>query len=289
MEGMNMKDFDINITIVGLGLIGGSYAMAIKELNPRNIWGVDIDQDALHYAEEYGIIDHGYTNPALPLSKSDLVIICLYPSATIDFVRENLTNFKTGSIITDAAGVKERLLQEIAEILPATLQFIGGHPMTGREYSGIRYAMGDLFLGANYILTPTAQNDEKSLKLIEQLAILIGCQNVIRVKPQVHDQFIAYTSQLPHLIANALIDGKIYEQTKYFVGGSFSDATRVAKINLELWPELLLENSVNLLESIEQFEYNLQALKEAIVLQDKNSLIEIFARGNDKNDAIKGN
>jgi prephenate dehydrogenase len=279
---MDMNEFDLNITIVGLGLIGGSYAMAIKELNPRNIWGVDIDNDALQYAEAYGIIDQGYSDPTEPLANSDLVIICLYPSETIEFMKKNLANFKPGTLITDATGIKERVLKEITEILPTNLQYVGGHPMAGREYSGIRYAMGDLFLGANYILTPTPQNDEASLQLIEQLATRIGCKSVMRVTPQAHDQYIAFTSQLPHLLASALVDGNINEQTKYFVGGSFADGTRVAKINLELWPELLLENGANLLEPIERFEENLRAMKEAILSKEKEDLINIFARGNEK-------
>lgn len=281
-----MRGFDINITIVGLGLIGGSYAMAIKELEPRNIWGVDIDEDALRYAEAYGIIDQGYTDPREPLAKSDLVIICLYPQDLIDFMKLNLENFKPGAIITDAAGIKERTLAEITEILPDNLQFVGGHPMTGREYSGVRYAMGDLFLGANYILTPTAKNNEESLELVERLAIRIGCQRVIRVTPHNHDQMIAYTSQLPHLLASALIDGNIDEETKYFVGGSYADATRVAKINLALWPDLILENGENVLCELDHFERNIAAMRSAIERKDKAGLTAIFARGNEKKEAM---
>lgn len=284
-----MNDFDLNITIVGLGLIGGSYAMAIKELNPRSIWGVDIDEDALSYAEAYGIIDQGYTDPTEPLAKSDLVIICLYPQSVLDFVKTHLHHFKLGAVITDATGIKERMLAEIEEILPDNLQFVGGHPMTGREYSGVRHAMGDLFLGANYILTPTARNDESSLQLIEQLAMRIGCKRVIRVTPQSHDQIIAYTSQLPHLLASALIDGNIEDQTKYFVGGSFADATRVAKINLALWPDLILENGENVLRELDHFEGNMAALRSAIEQRDKAGLTAIFVKGNEKKEAMQDN
>jgi prephenate dehydrogenase len=161
--------------------------------------------------------------------------------------------------------------------------------MTGREYSGVRHAMGDLFLGANYILTPTARNDESSLQLIEQLAMRIGCKRVIRVTPQSHDQIIAYTSQLPHLLASALIDGNIEDQTKYFVGGSFADATRVAKINLALWPDLILENGENVLRELDHFEGNMAALRSAIEQRDKAGLTAIFVKGNEKKEAMQDN
>ena len=152
---------DFNITIVGLGLIGGSFAMALRNLNPKNIWAIDIDKETLRVAEKMNIIDKGYLSPEIPLSNSDIVILAVYPQKTINFVKNNMNLFKSGAVITDTAGIKSNLIHEIMPVLRGDLDFIGGHPMAGKEESGLKAASKDMFKNANYIITPINGNKEE--------------------------------------------------------------------------------------------------------------------------------
>ncbi|TCO73811.1 prephenate dehydrogenase [Marinisporobacter balticus] len=276
-----MEDFDFNITIVGLGLIGGSYAMALKDLNPKNIWAVDIDKNALKTAQELGIIDQGYVDPEIPLKNSDIVILCIYPNLAIEFIKEQMDHFKTGAIITDTAGIKEKLLSKINGFVRTDIDFIGGHPMAGREYKGLSFASKDIFDGANYILTPIEQNKKENIQRIEYMIKGIGCKNIIKIDPKKHDEIIAFTSQLPHIVAAALMNGAKEENTHLFVAGSFKDATRVARMNTKLWSELLIENRENTIEQIERFEKYMTEIKNTIINNDQVTLEELFenARG----------
>lgn len=278
---MDFSDF--NITIVGLGLIGGSFAMALKELKPKNIWAIDIDSSVLKTAEMMNIIDKGYTSPQIPLMDSDVVILAVYPQKTIDFLKTNMNLFKSGAVITDTAGIKSDLLREIMPILRADLDFIGGHPMAGKEESGLKAATPDMFKHANYILTPIDKNKEKNINLIKSIAVDMGCKRVVYLTPLKHDAIIAYTSQLPHIIAVSLIDcnSSIMELSK-FVGEGFKDTTRVATINEELWPELLLFNRENIIEKIEDFENNIKEIKNAILNGDEVFLKKRFQRATNK-------
>lgn len=260
---MDISDF--NITIVGLGLIGGSYAMALKELKPRNLWAVDIDKKSIEIAEKNKIIQRGYLKPEIPLGNSDLVIICLYPNQVAKFIRDNLGCFKSGAIITDVAGIKSKIIGEINSFIPESLDFISGHPMAGNEHRGICHAAKEIFKNANYIITPHSKNKGENVEFLEALALKIGCKNVVKVTPEKHDRIIALTSHLTHVIAVSLVNSNILDiDTKQFIGGSFKDASRVALINSQLWPQLLVDNKENIVEQIEIFEENLRNIKEAI-------------------------
>ena len=278
---------DFNITIVGLGLIGGSFAMALRELKPKNIWAIDIDEDALKAAEEMNIIDKGYTNPEIPLSNSDIVIIAVYPQKTIDFVKSNMNSFKSGAVITDTAGIKSDLIHEIMPVLRKDLDFIGGHPMAGKEESGLKAASKDMFKNANYILTPINGNKEENIHLVTEIVRGMGCKRVVHLTPKEHDDIIAYTSQLPHVIAVSLIDcNSAIKGMSQFIGGGFKDTTRVATINVELWPELLLYNKVNIISKIEDFEKNIREIKTAIINNDEIFLKKRFESATKKRKEI---
>jgi prephenate dehydrogenase len=270
-------DFNLNITIVGLGLIGGSLAKALKELNPKKIYGIDCDERAIKNAVNLGIIDEGYINGDVALPESDLVIIALYPKECIKFVRENRNNFKTGAILTDTCGVKQVIIEEMNSLLPSEIEFVGGHPMAGKESKGLAYASKDLFIGSNYIITPHNKNIEESLRLIEKMAYAIGCKNVIRVEGEEHDRIISFTSHLPHVIAVSLMNSDMLKDfLGLFVGGSFKDATRVAEINSKLWLELFTINSEKIIEEIEKFEGKLIDVKEAIKNKNTEALEDFF-------------
>lgn len=275
---MDEGGFDFNITVVGLGLIGGSYAKALKKLNPKKLYGIDTNKESINNALKMGIIDEGFTDGSIVLKKSHLIIIALYPSDTIKFIQDNVQNIKQGSIITDTCGLKQNIIEKTNRILPETIEFVGGHPIAGKESQGFGCSSKNIFLGANYIITPTEKNSEKNVKLVENMAKAIGCKNVVRVSPQEHDKIISLTSQLPHIVAISLMNSDIPSDIgNSFIGGSYKDATRVAAINIPLWSELLTQNSDNLVIEIEKFENTLSKLKQAIKAKDICSLEDIFA------------
>lgn len=274
-----MEYSDFNITVVGLGLIGGSLAMAInKKIKPKNLWGVDIDKESLNLAMASRIIDKGFPDPKEPLQKSDFVFICLYPSAIVEFVKENIESFKPGAIVTDVAGLKESVIREISPVLRNDIDFIGGHPMAGNEFKGIKYASEKIFDGANYIITPSAKNKRANISVLKDMILKIGFANIIEMTPEEHDDMVAFTSHLPHIIALSLILNPIIENKNICTGGSFRDATRVAKLNSDLWSELLLKNSINVVKYLETFESNVQEFKKAILNNDEKYLKELFAK-----------
>ncbi len=281
-----MLELDFNITIVGLGLIGGSFAMALKDLNPKNLWAVDINEEVIKTAEKMEIIDRGYTNPETPLKKSDIVIMCIYPKLMVKFIKNNMKNFKPGSIITDTAGIKEKLVEEIDTSIREDVDFIGGHPMAGRESKGLGYATKDIFNNANYLITPTDKNKEENIKIVEELVRAIGFKNIVRLDSKQHDEIIAFTSHLPHIVASALINSDSRNDTKFFVAGGYKDATRVARINEELWAELIMDNCNNNLKQIEIFEKSIANFKRAIMNNDRESLKILFRKGSQKREEL---
>lgn len=271
-----MRDLNLSITVVGLGLIGGSLAMALRELSPKALYAVDINEETLREAKAVGVIDEGYKSPEIPLKKSDLVIISVYPKDSLKFIRENIHNFKTGAIVTDTVGIKEKMMEEMSQIAKGNFDFIGGHPMAGREVSSFKYATKDLFKDASYILTPMENSKAENIQLLEQIAKGIGCNKVITVNSKKHDEMIAYTSQLPHVVAAALVENDLILESDGFVGGSFKGATRVANINEELWSQLMIENKDNLINQIEIFEKSIKRIKDSIEKEDYEGLKNIF-------------
>jgi len=274
-----MEFTNFNITVVGLGLMGGSLAMAIsKKIKPSNLWGIDTDRETLNFAKASGVISEGFAAPGEPLGKSDLVFICLYPKAAVRFIKENMEHFKSGAIVTDITGLKKAIIREISPIVRDDIDFIGGHPIAGNEFKGIKFASEKLFEGADYILTPSAKNKKENISLIKDLIFKIGFAKVIEMTPDEHDDMVAYISHLPHILALSLVLNPIIEKNSLCTGGSFRDATRVANINGDLWTELLLENASNVLRHLEIFQSNLQEFKKVIANKDAVHLKELIAK-----------
>jgi prephenate dehydrogenase len=268
-----MDGLDFNITVVGLGLIGGSFAMALKDLKPKNLWGIDIDKNTIETAENMGIIDKGYSNAEIPLKDSDIVIIALYPNLTEKFIKENNEFFKSGAIITDSSGIKEALVRNVNSFIREDVDFIGGHPMAGRESKGLAYASTEIFHNANYILTPTASNKIMNINILECIIKKLGCKNVVKIDPRDHDEIIAYTSHLPHIIAAALMNSdNLPIETEKFIAGGFKDVTRIADSNADLWAELLMGNADNIINTLEIFEENIKAIKNALKVKNEVSI-----------------
>ncbi|WP_315081064.1 prephenate dehydrogenase [uncultured Clostridium sp.] len=277
----------MNVVIVGLGVIGGSFAMALKDAGYKDVYGIDNNEDTLLKAEKLNLIRRGYTDGNEILKDADLIIISIYPKLVKDFIKNNIDNFKYGAVITDATGIKKMFINDIVNILPSNIDFVFGHPMAGREKKGIDFASNDVFKGANYILTPTSKNKEENLKLVENLAYEIGFKRVKRISPEFHDEMIGFTSQLPHSLAVALVNSDLEgRDTGSFIGDSYRDLTRIANINEDLWSELFLGNKENLLKSIESFECELDKIKDAIKDDDKESLKKLFIKSTKRREKL---
>ncbi len=274
---MEEGSFRKNIAVAGLGLIGGSYAMALRQLNAGKILGIDTDKKVLDKAVACGIIDEGCADAGEMLSESDIVIIALYPMDTIEFLKNNAKFFKTGAIITDTCGIKKPIIDAARKILPERAEFVGGHPMAGNEFQGFDAASGELFLDTNYIVTPHEGNSEKGIETVEGIASAIGCKRVTRIDAEAHDRMISFTSQLPHIVALSFANLVMREPgMSVFAGRSFKDITRVAAMNKELWTQVFSMNDTNIINRIEDMEKILQKLKNAIKAQENGSLQKLF-------------
>ena len=277
----------MKIVVVGLGVIGGSFTMALKEAGYDDVYGIDINEESLEKAKKLGLIKDGFTSGEEIVKSADFIIISLYPRLVKKFIIDNKDNFKDGAVITDATGIKKLFIEDIVKILPENIDFVFGHPMAGREKKGIDFASSTVFKGANYILTPVARNKEENLNMIEDLVYKIGFKRVKRITPEYHDEMIGYTSQLPHSLAVALVNSDVEgRETGSFIGDSYRDLTRIANINEDLWSELFLGNKANLLASIENFEIELDKIKDAIENDDKEALKEIFIKSTKRREKL---
>ena len=261
------------LVVVGLGLIGGSLAMALDGFEDFEIVGVDVSQPTLRYAREHHVC-HRVTEEAGPeLAAADVVILCQHPRGIVRFLEEHKDGFKAGALVTDVCGIKTAIM-EGAQVLPDTVDFIGGHPMAGKETSGIEHACADMFRGAHYLLTPREGSLPEHVALMERLAAYIGCRDVVKTTPQRHDAIIAYTSQVMHIMAVAVCDDPDLFECKGFEGGSFRDCTRVAALDVPLWTQLFSMNAPALCKVIQNLEDNLRAYREAIQSGDTGLLAD---------------
>ena len=269
----------MKIVIVGLGVIGGGYAMALKEAGYEEVYGIDKNIDTLRKAKALGIIKEGYEDEKEIIKGADLIVLAVYPNLVKSFIINNKDSFKDGTIITDVTGIKQLFINEIINILPENVDFVFAHPMAGREKKGIDYATNQVFKGANFLITVTDKNKDKNVDIIENLAYKMGFNNVKRICPKYHDEMIAFTSQLPHALAVALINSDIEgRNTGEFIGDSYRDLTRIANINESLWSQLFLGNKENLLKAIYNFEKELDKIKDSVKNEDKETLQKLFIK-----------
>lgn len=266
----------MKITVVGLGVIGGSFVKALKGKG-YEVYGIDTDQQTLDMAKEEGCIIEGYLDGKDIIPETDLTIICLYPSLVLDFIKNN--QFKPGSIVTDAVGIKSYFLREALSIIPDDVEYISIHPMAGREKKGYQYASKQVFENANFIIVYHHDNKKSTIDFVQEFSKQLGFRSVKIMSPEAHDEIISFTSQLPHCLAVALMnsDDQKYETGKY-IGDSFRDLTRIANINEDLWDELFMNNKQYLLASIERFEEQLDILKNAIRDNDDETLKVAFRK-----------
>ena len=271
---------NLTVTIVGLGVIGAAFAQSFKEIGINTVYGIDIDEETIKKAEEKNIINKGFLETKEPLEKSDFVVITLYPNLMKSFFVNNINYFKENAIITDVVGIKEKIIKDIDPIIEKSgrnIDFIFGHPMAGREKRGIDFADSRVFKDANYIIIKDEKNKKENLELLSEIVKCMGFKKVSFLTAQEHDEIIAFTSQLTHAIAVSLVnsDSEKYD-TNRFIGDSYRDLTRIAKINEDLWAELFMGNKKNLLKMIQQFERELDVIKDALNDNDLGTLKEKF-------------
>ena len=268
---------DLTFAIVGLGLIGGSYAKALRNLKVRKILGMDISHGIARACLNANMIDEVIEADGSNLKEADVIICSVYPEAIVGFVRQNVQNFAEGMLMTDATGVKGTMPHDIQALLPESCEFISGHPMAGRQGSGLGMSDAAIFNNSNYIIVPTEKNSPEAVRWLEEFAKALGCARSVKVSTEDHDKIIAYTSDLPHITAVALVNSASYnENTQYFIAGGFRDATRVADINPDLWSDLFLSNRANVIAEIENYQSQLGRWKKAMEDNDREALKEIM-------------
>lgn len=268
----------MNIAVVGLGLIGGSFAKAIKKNTNNLCFGIDIDKSSVDMALSEGAIDAAIAPEEL--NKCDVTIISLYPKQTVEFIKQNADNFKKGSIIIDTCGIKTYVAEGVkASAGLDDVFFIPVHPMAGREFSGFKYSKDDMFKGADFIMAPYEDTPEDKIKTIEELALSIGFGVIVKTKPEEHDQIIAFTSQLAHVVSNAYVKSPTLSKELGFSAGSFQDLTRVAKLNENMWTDLFMMNKDPLIFEIDTIIENLKAYSDALKNNDSDKLKDILRRG----------
>jgi prephenate dehydrogenase len=263
----------VNITVVGLGLIGGSLAMALKGFEGASITGVVRSQRTLDLAVERQVCDRVTLDPVEAIRDADVVWLCMQPQPILDFIQEHRDHFKPGALVTDVCGIKTAVM-EAAQVLPEQVDFIGCHPMAGKETSKLENAEATLFRNAHFILTPRPDSDPEHVALMERMGRYMGFRDVIRTTPEQHDAIIAYTSQVMHIMAVAVCDDPDLFDCKGFEGGSFRDCTRVAALDVPLWTQLFSLNAPALTRVIRRLEDNLRSYREVLEAGDTEKLAE---------------
>jgi len=271
--------------IVGLGIMGGSFAKSIQQniLSQAGATGrvlaCNRSTACLTQAVSEGVASAVYTsdNVAKMLPECDVVFVCLYPHATLDFMKEHREHFKSGAIVTDISGVKGIFEKSMPEILRPDVDFIIGHPMAGGEKEGYANSNARFFVDHNYILCPSEFNKSENLELMRTLVAEMGFSRITETSCDTHDYKIGFTSQLCHVIASALVESAEDPGITAFGGGSFEDLTRIAMINAPLWTELFISNKEKLVAHIENFEKQMERFKTYISEENSAALLDMLS------------
>lgn len=260
------------ILIIGLGLIGGSYAEALTS------WGFEVgaitkDRDSIDFALKKGIIQSGISFVEKEyVQMFDIVIFALYPKIFVEWIETYQSYFKDGTLITDVTGVKSEIVFKIQALLKDTVEFVPAHPMAGKEVYGVENSDKKIFQGANFIITPTSKNTTKAIDTIVEMGKILGFKNISILTPEKHDEMIGFLSQLTHCIAITLMTCKDSKHLVEYTGDSFRDLTRIAKINEQMWSELFLMNKNELLSQMDLFLQEFEKLRDALAREDAETI-----------------
>ena len=263
---------EMNILIVGLGLLGGSYAEALTKAGFK-VNAITKEQSSVDFALKKGIIAYGTTKVDKELiGSAELVIFALYPYIFTEWINKYQQYLKPGAVITDVTGVKGCIVDKIQALLRPDVEFIAAHPMAGREVCGVENSSAEIFKGANYIVVPTEKNTAGAVELCRDLGEKLGFHQVAELSVEMHDEMIAFLSQLTHCIAVTLMCCNNTPDLEYYTGDSFRDLTRIARINDEMWSELFLDNRDALLNEMRSFKTTFDELMEKIESGDREGI-----------------
>lgn len=276
-----MMNKNLSILIVGLGLIGGSYAKGLKKQG-FSVLALDNNPESIEYALKHHIIDEGSTDSIALIQKADVIISALYPQVMIEWIKNNQVYFKKNIYITDVSGVKQNVVDVIQSFLRDDVEFISAHPMAGREVYGVQNSDETIFYKANYIVTPTAKNTEAGISFAKDLGQELKFARITELSLKEHDKMIGFLSQLTHVIAVSLMNTMDNTHLKEYTGDSFRDLTRIAKINENLWSELFFLNKDFLLEEIEAFETELDHFKQTLLDNDIDEMKRLFIQSTNR-------
>ncbi|MFN3476294.1 MAG: prephenate dehydrogenase [Candidatus Methylomirabilales bacterium] len=271
------------VTIIGVGLIGGSLALALKKGRiAEEIRGVDRSKENLQKAVALGMLDRAFLDPSLGVDGSDLVVLATPVGAIVEVAEEIAPRLKVGSILTDVGSVKAPVVEELERLLPSGRWAVGGHPIAGRERSGAEAASADLFVGAKCILTPTPRTDPGALERVKAFWERMGAE-VVLMDPVRHDEVFAAVSHLPHVVAYSLMGAILALEDDggpmlEFAAGAFKDFTRVAMSHPTMWRDICLYNRGPLLQMIGRFKTALTRLEGLIEASDGEGLFRAFER-----------
>ena len=264
-----------NILIVGLGLMGGSYAERLS-LQGYRVFALDIDEEAIRIGKKRKLILNTDESEETLIRQSDFIILGLLPTLCHNWVKEHKSLFKKDVIITDMMGVKSHFVSDIQNELTSPQEFISMHPMTGKEVSGVLFASENIFNSSNMLIVPTNKNTERGIEFAKSLSDVLKVKNIKIISIEEHDTLVGYVSHLSHVISVCLMNSFESDSLKEVAGTSFKDITRIANINEDIWSELFLENKVELVKLIEAYEESLSSLKKAIESGNKLEVKEIL-------------
>lgn len=277
----------MNVGIVGLGLIGGSLAKAYKRDSSATVWGFNRTASVSEFARLAGDID-GILTPER-LGQCDLVLIAAYPEASMAYMTEHADDFPKTGIVMDCTGTKRRICEfgfRLAKEHGFT--FVGGHPMAGTQYSGLKHARADMFDGAPMVIVPPMYDDMAFLQRIKDLLAPVGFRSISVTTAEKHDEMIAFTSQLCHVVSNAYIKSPTAGLHKGFSAGSYRDLTRVAWLNADMWSELIMENREYMLRELDTIIGSLAEYRDAIEGDDRDALCRLLEDGKRRKEQIDG-
>lgn len=271
-----MSDKDKKVLIVGLGLIGASYAEGLSKAG-WEVGAVSRRASTIDYALAKGFISHGRASvDAEYVGQFDVVVCALYPKLFVEWIESWQGCLKSGAVLTDVTGVKGSVVPKICEILRSDVDFVPAHPMAGREVYGVENADCGIFRGANFIITPVERSSESGIAIVENIATALGFRKISRLSVERHDEMIGFLSQLTHCIAVALMDCKESSHLVDYTGDSFRDLTRIARINEDMWTELFLANKAELLSQMDLFLDKFSQLRSALASSDEQTLKEMM-------------
>lgn len=272
----------MNIGIIGLGLMGASFAKRLSPQKDKTIYGIDQNEQTIQTALELNIIKEGSTDPGKLIKKCNLIILALYPTMIKPWIVENQQYLESGTILMDISGVKTNIVEPVQAILREDLELISIHPMCGRESRGIDFAQADIFDNANYIIVPTNKNTPKAIKAAKQLGKDLRVKNISILSCEEHDRMIGFLSQLTHVIAVSLMNTHDNSHLVEYTGDSFRDLTRIATINEDLWSELFLLNKDILLDEIDQFLDATKHFRDSLEKEDIDEMKRLFTQSTNR-------